>query len=150
MSNYAYVAVDPQGVEARGTLDVADQSEALRRIREMGLFPTKVSARERGKRNVAKRNRSSSHPGPLSLTEGAGRAAARSIQLFGGRIKPAALAVFTRQLATLVEAGLPLLRGLRILHEQEENRAMRRIVGELALAIESGNAFAEAVEMQPK
>jgi type IV pilus assembly protein PilC len=43
MSNYAYVAVDPRGAEARGALDVADQSEALRRIREMGLFPTKVS-----------------------------------------------------------------------------------------------------------
>ncbi len=44
MSNYAYVAVDPQGLESRGTLDVSDQSEALRRIKEMGLFPTKVLA----------------------------------------------------------------------------------------------------------
>ena len=44
MSNYSYVAVDPQGMESRGTLDVSDQSEALRRIKEMGLFPTKVLA----------------------------------------------------------------------------------------------------------
>src|ERR1035438_1005928 len=42
MSNYSYVAIDPQGVESRGTLDVSDQAEALRRIKEMGLFPTKV------------------------------------------------------------------------------------------------------------
>ena len=42
MSNYSYVAVDPQGMESRGTLYVSDQSEALRRIKEMGSFPTKV------------------------------------------------------------------------------------------------------------
>ena len=51
MSNYSYVAVDPQGVESRGTLDVSDQTEALRRIKEMGLFPTKVlAASQRGYR----------------------------------------------------------------------------------------------------
>ena len=42
MSNYSYVAVDPTGMEKRGTLEVGDQSEALQRIKEMGLFPTKV------------------------------------------------------------------------------------------------------------
>lgn len=65
MSNYAYVAVDPQGAEARGTLDVADQSEALRRIREMGLFPTKVSARNQGKRKVRSPKTISPLPNPL-------------------------------------------------------------------------------------
>jgi type IV pilus assembly protein PilC len=38
MSNYSYVAVDPRGTESRGTLDVSDQTEALRRIKEMGLY----------------------------------------------------------------------------------------------------------------
>src|SRR2546429_9924556 len=92
MSNYAYVAVDPQGNEARGTVDGADQSEALRRIREMGLFPTKVSAHKpRPQVNaLLSPARSSSRGG-----EGAGRATARSIQLFGERIKPATLALFT-------------------------------------------------------
>ncbi len=42
MSSYAYVAVQPDGSETRGTLDVPDQSEALRRLRDMGLFPTKL------------------------------------------------------------------------------------------------------------
>jgi type IV pilus assembly protein PilC len=150
MSNYAYVAVDPQGVEARGILDVADQSEALRRIREMGLFPTKVSARTQVKRSVL-RARTDPSPQPSPLRKGRGSVGwAWSIQLFGRRIKPAALALFTRQLSTLVEAGLPLLRGLRILQEQEENQALRRVIGDLSLAIESGSSFAEAVEWQPK
>ena len=154
MSNYAYVAVDPQGAEARGTLDVADQSEALRRIREMGLFPTKVSARNQGKRKVRSPKTISPLPNPLptraSRGEGGGRASAWSIRLFGRRLKPATLTLFTRQLATLVEAGLPLLRGLRILQEQEEKPMMRQVIGDLSLAIESGNSLAEAVEMKPK
>ena len=150
MSNYAYVAVDPRGLESHGTLDVADQSEALRRIREMGLFPTKVSERNQAKLK-ATRPRTDPSPQPSPLRKGRGSiGSAWSIQLFGRRIKPAGLALFTRQLATLVEAGLPLLRGLRILQEQEEKQAMRRSIGELSLAIESGNSFAEAVEMQPK
>jgi type IV pilus assembly protein PilC len=58
--------------------------------------------------------------------------------------------LFTRQLSTLVEAGLPLLRALRILQEQEENQAMRRVIGGLSEAIESGSSLAEAVEMKPR
>ncbi len=140
MSNYFYVAVDPQGVELRGTLDVSDQTEAVRRIKEMGLFPTKVLA-ERGK--------------------GAGQWAARArpavrgsrsrlLLDLGGRLRATTLTVFTRQLATLVEAGMPLVRGLRILQEQAESRCLRRVVGELTASIENGSSFAEALALRPK
>ena len=141
MSSYAYVAVDPQGFETRGTLQVADQSEAVRRIKEMGLFPTKVLAAQ-------ERRRTSTRTRPVP------RAAVRwltlSIPLGGGRVKSSALAVFTRQLATLIEAGMPLLRGLRTLQEQAENRTLKGIIGDLALDIEGGNSFAEAVAAHPK
>jgi type IV pilus assembly protein PilC len=46
--------------------------------------------------------------------------------------------VFTRQLATLIEAGMPLLRGLRLLEEQEENRGLKRIIVEVSSAIDNG------------
>ena len=109
MSNYAYVAVDPQGLESRGTLDVSDQTEALRRIKEMGLFPTKVLAER-------------PHCHLPALTRPRLRAAPSSFNLslpgWGSGISPRTLTVFTRQLATLVEAGMPLLRGLKTLHEQ--------------------------------
>src|SRR4029077_9744101 len=111
MSNYAYVAVNSQGVETRGTLDVPDQSEALRRIREMGLFPTKlIAATERLGRRV---RLGANKAVPTSAVSWPWRR---------GRVKPARLAIFTRQLATLIEAGMPLLRSLRLLREQEENR----------------------------
>ncbi len=141
MSNYSYVAVDPQGVESRGTLDVSDQHEALRRIKEMGLFPTKVLAADRAR------------PHAPRVQPRAGTAPARwrlRIPGWGGGIKSTTLTVFTRQLATLVEAGLPLLRGLRILQEQAENRALRRIILELSLVIESGSSFAEALALHPR
>jgi type IV pilus assembly protein PilC len=141
MSSYSYVAVDPQGMESRGRLDVSDQSEALRRIKEMGLFPTEVLAAGRPRPHPAEtRARLSAGPGRLRL----------AILLWGTGIRAAALTVFTRQLATLVEAGLPLLRGLRILEEQSESRPLRRIIGELSLAIEGGSSFAEALALHPR
>jgi type IV pilus assembly protein PilC len=141
MSSYSYVAIDPQGTESRGTLDVSDQSEALRRIKEMGLFPTKVLAADRAR------------PRSARAQPRAGTASARwrlRIPGWGSGIKSTTLAVFTRQLATLVEAGMPLLRGLRTLQEQAENRALRRIIQDLSLEIESGSSFAEALALHPR
>lgn len=141
MSSYAYVAVDPHGLETRGTLQVADQSEAVRRIKEMGLFPTKVLAAQERRLAAAR-------------TRPARRAASRwlslSIPLGGGGVKSSALTVFTRQLATLIEAGMPLLRGLRTLQEQAESRTLKGIIEELALDVEGGNSFAEAIGAHPK
>jgi len=141
MSNYSYVAVDLHGLEMRGTLDVRDQSEALRRIKEMGLFPTKVlySAPERRR---ASRARPITTPAPGGL--------ALPIPRFRRAVGAASLTIFTRQLATLVEAGMPLLRGLRTLEEQEENRALKRVLGDLSEAIEGGSSFGEAVAMHPR
>jgi type IV pilus assembly protein PilC len=136
MSNYLYEAVDASGFKNQGALDVVDQSEALKRIREMGLFPTKVRQAMRL---------------PLSARSATNR---KSVQLprwmTEGRIKPAALAVFTRQLATLVDVGMPLLRGLRLLQEQEENRTLKRVITEVARTIEGGGALSEALAAHPK
>jgi type IV pilus assembly protein PilC len=141
MSSYCYEAVDAGGLKMQGTLDVADQSEALRRIREMGLFPVKIAeARQRRRRLATVRAGSGSLP----------RRSALSVTLFNRRPKARVLAVFTRQLATLINAGMPLLRGLRTLQEQEENPALKQIIGELSVAIESGSSLSEALGAYPK
>src|SRR6267142_4143881 len=140
MSNYSYVAVDPTGMEKRGTLEVGDQSEALQRIKEMGLFPTKVLV-DRGRvGTLPKRQRKRVRRSVLKL----------SIPGFGGRVKPAILTTFTRQLATLVEAGMPLVRGLRILEEQERTPVMKDVIGDLSDSVEGGNSFSEALRARPK
>ena len=136
MSNYVYEAVDAGGLRSQGALDVTDQSEALKRIREMGLFPTTV----RQTMPFLPRRQ------PLAVR--------KTFQIprwmSEGRIKPATLAVFTRQLATLVDVGMPLLRGLRLLQEQEENRALKRVITEVARAVESGGTLSEALAAHPK
>jgi type IV pilus assembly protein PilC len=141
MSNYNFVAVDPQGAETRGSLDVADLSEALKRIKEMGLFPTRVLEPVR-----AGRSRAGALPGlPLAAR------ARWNLNLWRRRtVKSTALAIFTRQLATLVEAGMPLLRGLRTLEEQEANATLKQIIAEVALSIESGASLTDALSAHPK
>src|SRR5208282_6346267 len=67
-----------------------------------------------------------------------------------GRVKSKVLTTFTRQLATLVQAGLPLLRGLKVLQKQEKNSNLKEIIGELATSIEGGSTFSEALAQHPK
>jgi type IV pilus assembly protein PilC len=141
MSNYAYVAIDPKGGECRGIVEVADQGEALRRIKEMGLFPTKLLE------NAPARPRARPSAGRAGARS---KALAKPIFAFGVRVKPRTLSVFTRQLATLVEAGMPLLRGLRTLREQEENPSLKRVLADLAAAIEDGSSLSEAVAQHPR
>lgn len=136
MTGYAYEAVDATGLRTKGILEVANQSEALQRIKEMGLFPMRIQPRVR--RRVA---------GVQAKTFSWARFKNISI---GGRVKPAAVMTFTRQLATLVEAGLPLLRGLRLLAQQERNPKLKGIINDLGIAIESGSALSEAMAAHPK
>ncbi len=141
MSCYAYIAVAPDGAESRGTLNVPDQSEALRRIKEMGLFPTKLRAaadtsRKGSPRGISRRSRAAW----LDLR----------IPGLGSGVSTSTLTVFTRQLATLSEAGMPLLRGLRTLQEQEANRILKGIIGEICESIENGSTLAESLAAHPK
>ena len=137
MSSYSYVAVDPAGLEMRGTLDVSDQAEALRRIKEMGLFPTRVSEGAKAARNRLRPRGVQPRKSILQFR-------------FGAKVKPRVLNTFTRQLATLVEAGMPLLRSLRLLREQAENPVMKEVAGALTLSVETGSSLTEAVMAHPR
>jgi type IV pilus assembly protein PilC len=144
MPKFNYVAMDSRGKETKGTLDVANQNEAISRLKEMGYFPTKVSEAEKPKdKGGAKKKGSASASGKK-------RSFNIAIPGFGGKVKPKVLTTFTRQLATLVDAGLPLLRGMRVLEKQERSPVLKRIIGELALSIEGGSTFSEALAQHPK
>jgi type IV pilus assembly protein PilC len=139
--------MDARGKETKGTLEVGSQNEAIGRIRDMGFFPTKVvedkgggKAADTGAKKAAKKS--------------GGKGGALNIQInipgLSGRVKSKVLTTFTRQLATLVQAGLPLLRGLRVLQKQEKNVNLKNIIGELGTAIEGGSTFSEALAQHPK
>src|SRR5450759_4255311 len=151
MPKYDYVALDNRGKETKGTVEVASQNEAIGRVKEMGLFPTKIVEIEKGqyKKSSQKRTGSASRAGGK-------KGGALNINLnlsipgLGGKVKPKVLTAFTRQLATLVDAGLPLLRGLRVLEKQERSGTLKRILGDLSVSIEGGSTFSEALAQHPK
>lgn len=143
MPKYNYVAMDPRGKESKGSIEVANQTEAIGRIKEMGYFPTRVTEAQKTKVDVGKvaaRAKSKSRKGILDV----------KIPGLGSGVNTKTLTVFTRQLATLVQSGLPLLRGLRVLQEQEKCAPLRSILGDLALSIESGSTFSESLAEHPK
>ena len=115
MPSFEYVALNARGAEKRGSMQVESVNEACGRLKEMGLFPTKV-IEQKGRPGGAASATSIAARG----AKGHPSASARllNIPFFGGRVKPRSLTVFTRQLATMIDAGIPLVRGLRLLRDQ--------------------------------
>jgi type IV pilus assembly protein PilC len=146
MPKYSYVAMDSRGKETKGTLDAANQNEAIGRLKEMNFFPTKVAEVVKTANKKDKADTKTARP--KSGKKGGGMNI--NIPGLSGRVKSKTLTAFTRQLATLVDAGLPLLRGLRVLEKQERNPTLKTIIGELAFSIEGGSTFSEGLAQHPK
>ncbi|MBN2181396.1 MAG: type II secretion system F family protein [Sedimentisphaerales bacterium] len=128
MSVFQYTALDAQGVEIKDEIEALSQKEAISKIRNMGYFPTKVTVGGGGKKAGAK-----------AAAKPAKRRGA------GGRAKVKVVTQFARQLSTLQDAGLPILRSLRILEEQQKSGAFKRIIGYVADDIEGGSTLSEAM-----
>src|SRR5712671_4082028 len=147
MPKFNYVAMDAHGKETKGTLEVSSQNEAIGRVKEMGLFPTKIVEIEKVREKADKKAKPT---GKAAGKKGGGMEIKIKIPGLGGRVKSKVLTTFTRQIATLVDAGLPLLRGLRVLEKQERNPTLKRIIAELAVSIEGGSTFSEGLAQHPK
>ena len=141
--------MDARGKETKGTLEVTNQNEAIGRVKEMGLFPTKIVEVDKIKPGGKVDKKAKAKPAKKAGKKGAGSITI-NIPGLSGRVKSKVLTAFTRQLATLVDAGLPLLRGLRVLEKQEKNATLRKILGDLALSIEGGSTFSEGLAQHPK
>ena len=150
MPKFSYVAMDTRGKETKGTLEVASQNEAITRVKEMGYFPTKIVEVDKAKEKADNKKGKAAAKGKAAK----GKKGSANIQIkipgLSGRVKSKVLTTFTRQLATLVDAGLPLLRGMRVLEKQEKNPTLKTVIGELSLAIEGGSTFSEALAQHPK
>ena len=97
-----------------GELPAASQAEALARLQEMGLAPAKVQQAKAATKKTKRRK------GKKGAKKGVGQMEL-SIPGMGGRVKEKILTIFTRQLAQLTSAGLPLLTGLKVLEKQEKD-----------------------------
>jgi len=139
--------MDSRGQESQGEVEAETQTAALSKIREKGLFPTDVRDAASAAR-AAKKAPSGKAPG----TKKSAMKKDINIKLpqFATRVKPKQLMTFTRQLATLVDAGLPLVRSLDVLSRQEKHPTLKRALAEMSEAINTGSTFAEALAHHPK
>ncbi len=150
MPKFNYAAVDTNGREIAGVLDGNDTTNALRRIRDMGYFPTNVS--RVGKTPTPSRSVSA----PIRAAKLAERPAKKGVGqielkfLQNNKVKSKVLTAFTRQLATLIDAGLPLLQGIEVLREQERNPVLQRTMARLTEAVEGGGTFSDALAEHPQ
>lgn len=144
MPKFNYTALDAQGKETTGVVDVEDTNSAVARIKEMGYFPTSVT--EASDKRKAARKGPSTGPGAKST----GLKKFNFNITIGSGVKSKVLTAFTRQLATLIDAGLPLLRGLRVLEKQEKAPVLKNCIRGLAEAVEGGSTFSEAMAQYPK
>ena len=133
MSVFQYIALDAQGVEIKDEIEALSQKEAISKIRNMGYFPTKVTVGGAGRKAGAK-----------------AAAKPKKRRGAGGKVKVKPVTQFARQLSTLQDAGLPILRSLRILEEQQKSGTFRKIIGYVADDIEGGSTLSEALGKYPR
>ena len=143
MARYKFTALDAKGKEVHGEIDADSQSMAVARIREKQYFPTKVEELAAGGGAAAPAKKGGAKKGALQME-------IKMPKFLQGGVKAKQLTTFTRQMSTLVNAGLPLMRALRVLQRQEKNVALREAVVQMAESIESGSTFAEALAAHPK
>jgi type IV pilus assembly protein PilC len=145
MANFQYTALDAKGEQTTGAVQASTDAEAIQILRGQGLYPTQVIEEGKGKLATPK-GKSASKAKAKPAAAAKGSAAAKT----GGRIKPKILMIFTRQLATLIDSGLPLLRGLTVLSKQEPNPVLRATLNSLADSVQGGSTFSESLAQHPK
>jgi type IV pilus assembly protein PilC len=146
MPRYTYVALDGRGQELTGLVDASSTNEAIGQLRQAGYFPTNVY--EEGARGAAEA-KTSKRKSKAPPTER--KARSKNIVLFQRKsVKPKVLMIFTRQLATLIDAGLPLLRGLNVLAKQEKDSVLKNAINKLADSVQGGSTFSEGLAQHPR
>src|SRR3989441_3026625 len=122
MASFVYVARETaSGREIRSSVEAINEQSAIAALMNRNLAV--VSIQER----VGKKGRTS-----------------------GGRVALADLVIFTRQLATMIDAGLAMVQSLQALAEQTTNKVMRDVIKDVCTRVESGDSFSEALQKHPK
>jgi type IV pilus assembly protein PilC len=132
MATYAYEALNASGKAQKGTIEAGSSEEAIQRIKQQGFFPTSVREQKGKKEQKADAAKPKKKGGYRP-----------------GRVSNKQLTVFTRQLSTLQDAGLPLLRSLQILEEQLKPSKLKSILQAVSEDVEGGSSLSEAMARHP-
>src|SRR3954463_12129181 len=146
MPRFNYVALDARGQEASGLLDAVSSSAAISQLRQSGYFPTSVIEEA-----IISSDGKQARRRAVTVAGTTKPRAKKDIVLFQRRkVKSKILMIFTRQLATLIDSGLPLLRSLNVLAKQERDKVMKKTIDKLADSVQSGSTFSDALALHPK
>lgn len=152
MATFQYIAKDASGAERRGTVEAGDRSAAIAAVRAQGLLPTALGEVKSAAGSAAPKKGAKPAKAPAKKS-GLKKDLQINIKLpsfLRGRIKTKVLTQFTRQLATLVNAGLPLMRGLEVLKRQMKDPQMVEALNGISENISAGGTFSEALTAYPK
>jgi type IV pilus assembly protein PilC len=122
MPLFAYRGRGPEG-RTTGQIEAADRTAAVGELRNRAILVTRIQEKPAVR-------------GPFIR--------------FGGKVKDRELVVFTRQLSTMIDAGLPLVRCLNVLADQSESRVLRSITAQVARSVETGSTLADSMNRHPK
>ncbi len=139
MPTFAYTAMSTSGQEVKEEIEASSPDDAIAKIRAKKLFPTKV--KEKAAKKGLKKGKADA---PEALV------AKRKMPISIGGVPRKQLVLFTRQLSTLQDAGLPILRSLQILEDQNKPGLMKAIVGGVADEVEGGGTLSDAMSKYPK
>ena len=140
MPTFAYTAMSTSGQEVKDEIEATSNEDAIAKIRAKKLFPTKV--KEKAAKKAAKKRGAA--PETEAFTP------KRKMPISIGGVPQKQLVAFTRQLSTLQDAGLPILRSLQILETQQKPGLMKAIVGGVADEVEGGGTLSDAMSKYPK
>ena len=135
MPTFNFEGIDAQGHEVRSEVDAGTEQEALTRIRSMGVRPVKVAAKS-GRGTAA----------PMV----AGKRKSAGILSNLGGISSKSITQFTRQFATLIDAGLPIVRSLDILSNQQKTGPFKSAIEGISDDVKGGSSLSESMSKHPR
>ncbi|MBL4697942.1 MAG: type II secretion system F family protein [Phycisphaerales bacterium] len=141
MATYTYQALNASGKTQKGTVEASSSEDAIQRIKSQGYFPTSVQA-QKVKKSAAKGEKGEKATKVKKKKKGGGFSI--------GGVSAKHLTLFTRQLSTLQDAGLPLLRSLQILESQQKPGLMKNILLGVTEEVEGGSSLSESMGKYPK
>jgi type IV pilus assembly protein PilC len=146
MARFNYVALDTRGQEATGLVEAASTNAAITQLRQEGYFPTSVIEEAIASTDGQEARRRTAKTARVTKPR-----VKKGIALFERKkVKSKILMIFTRQLATLIDSGLPLLRSLNVLMNQERDKVLKKTINKLADSVQSGSTFSDALALHPR
>jgi len=146
MATFQYEALNEAGKPQKGTINASSSDEAIARIRSQGLFPTTV--REQKTKKTKGGGGGAAGGGGGGGKKGEQKWTEMSINI--GGVGQKQLTTFTRQLSTLQDAGLPILRSIAVLEQQQKPGLLKTILSDVHEEVSGGSTLSDAMAKHPK